>query len=153
MNFTRYALLREAFIIKVSYSLTAIICRNFIIVSINRFSRVLYFILRGLFCCVRLLAVEVPVVVDEASEYVQARLRLIHRHHVPRIEDSQEVMVSVLAHVSDCLTIQVHGYICLGVKVCLVLPFGGSRPVLALTPVDHPVFVSTVGQHLNVCLV
>ena len=128
------------------------ICRYFMIVSINRLKCVLYVILVGLWC-LRLLAVEIPVVVYEASEYFLARFWLIHRHHVPRVEDTQEVMVFVLTHVSNYLTIQVQGNICLGAKLRLVLPFGGCCPVLTLTPVDHPIFVSTVGQHMNVCLV
>ena len=50
-----------------------------------------------------------PVVLDEAPEYVQTCLWLVHWHHVPSVEDPQEVVVSVLTHVADSLTIEEQG--------------------------------------------
>jgi len=85
---------------------------------------------------------EIPVVGDEHVEHSEGVHWLIHWDHVACIVNSEEVKVSVLAHLSSCLS--VNGPVCIlsSVELFLAGPLGGKRPGFSSSPVADPVLVS-----------
>merc|ERR1712060_730256 len=81
----------------------------------------------------------VPVVVDEHLEHGKSIHWLVHWHHVACFVHSEEVQVSVLAHATGGLVINVPVGILSSVELRFACPFGGSGPSLTTSPVANPV--------------
>ena len=66
---------------------------------------------------------------------------------------SEEVELSVLAHLTGCLAAHVPVNVVSFSELLLAIPFGGKSPGFSSSPVADPVLVSRVDEYLHIVVI